>query len=138
MSPRTVFLARLFGLFMVIVAIWILVDEPSLSAIARELVRDRPATLLLSLVCLASGLAVVLLHQVWSGGIAPFLVSLLGWLLLIRGVVLLFLPLARLESIADAVAGPPWLYFVGVVALGIGVILTYAGFRAPPMVPSKK
>jgi hypothetical protein len=138
MSRQTIFLARLFGLFMIVVALWMLVDEPGLRAIIDALVQDRPATLLLSLICLGSGLAVVLGHQVWSGGIAPVLVTVLGWILLIRGVLLLFLPPNLLGSLANALAGPAWLYPVGIVALGLGLILTYAGFRSPPIVFGKQ
>jgi glycine/D-amino acid oxidase-like deaminating enzyme len=49
------------------------VDEPNLAAIVQQLVHDRPATSLFGLMCLVSGLAVVLGHQIWSGGIAPIL-----------------------------------------------------------------
>ena len=138
MRRHTVFLARLFGLGMTIVAIWMLVDEPGLGAIVQQLVHDRPATFLLSLMCLVSGLAVVLGHQVWSGGIAPVLITMVGWLLLLRGLVLLFLPASLLESLADALVGAGWLYFAGTVALVLGLILTYAGFRAAPIVPNEQ
>ncbi len=134
MSIRTVFLARLFGLFMTVIAVWMLADEPGLSETVRALAHDRPVTLLLSMMCLASGLAVVLGHQIWSGGVATVLVTLLGWLLLLRGVLLLFLPPSVLELVTNAVTGSAWLYAGGVVALGLGLILTYAGFRAPPIV----
>jgi hypothetical protein len=135
MRRQTVFLARLFGLGVTIIAVWMLVDEPDLGAFVPQLVHDRPATFLLALMCLVSGLAVVLGHQVWSGGIAPVLVTLVGWLLLLRGLVLLFLPPNLLESVADALVGAGWLYLAGAVALGLGLILTYAGFRAAPIVP---
>ena len=138
MRRQSVFLARLFGLGMTIMAIWILVDERDLAAIVQLLVHDRPATFLLSLMCLVSGLSVVLGHQIWSGGIAPILVTLVGWLLLLRGLVLLFLPANLLESLADALVGAGWLYFTGAVALGSGLILSYAGFRAAPIVPGEQ
>ena len=138
MRRQSVFLARLFGLGMTITAIWILLDERDLAAIVQLLVLDRPATFLLSLMCLVSGLAVVLGHQIWSGGIAPILVTLVGWVLLLRGLVLLFLPSNLLESLADALVGAGWLYFAGSVALGLGLILTYAGFRAAPIVPGEQ
>jgi hypothetical protein len=134
MSQRTVFLARLFGLGMTIVSIGMLIDEPNLRATVQLFAHDPPATLIVSLLCIASGLAVVLTHQVWSGGIAPVLITLLGWILLIRGVVLLVLPPNLLESVVDAITGGVWLYLTGVVALGLGLILTYAGFRPPPIV----
>jgi hypothetical protein len=138
MTQRTVFLARLFGLGMTIVSVWMLIDEPDLSTTIKLFVHDRPATLIFSLVCIASGLAIVLSHQIWSGGVAPILITLLGWILLIRGVVLLVLPPNLLESFVDVVVGRHWLYVAGVVALVIGLILTYAGFRAPPIVSARQ
>jgi hypothetical protein len=138
MSHLTVFLARLIGLFIMVLAVWVLVDQSDFSAVVQAVVSDRPATLLLSLMCLAAGLAVVLAHQVWSGGIAQILVTLLGWLLLVRGVVLLFLPQNLLETLATAVVGAGWLWLIGAIALILGIILTYAGFRAPPIVSSGK
>jgi hypothetical protein len=138
MSHLTVFLARLTGLFITVLAVWILVDQADFNAVVQAVVNDRVATLLLSLMCLAAGLAIVLAHQVWSGGIAQILVTLLGWLLLVRGVVLLFLPKNLLETLAIAVVGAGWLWVIGAVALFLGIILTYAGFRAPPIVPSGK
>jgi hypothetical protein len=81
---------------------------------------------------------VVLGHQVWAGGIVPVLVTLIGWVLLLRGLVLLFLPANLLESLANALVGAGWLYFPGTVALGLGLILTYAGFRAAPIVPREQ
>jgi hypothetical protein len=137
MSQRTIFLARLFGLFLLIGSVWMLADEPDLRASVRAVVNDRAATLVLSLICVASGLAVVLGHQIWSGGIAPVLVTLVGWLLLARGLVLLFLPPNLLVALLDALSGPVWFYCAGMVALGLGLILTYAGFRAPPIVSDR-
>jgi hypothetical protein len=37
-----------------------------------------------------TGLAIVIGHNVWSGGALPVIVTLFGWIILIRGVVLLF------------------------------------------------
>ena len=39
---------------------------------------------------------------------------------------------------SSAVTGSAWLYVFGVVALGLGLILTYAGFRAPPILAGGK
>ncbi len=138
MSHPTVFLARLMGLFITVLAVWVLVDQSDFSADVQAVVSDRSATLLLSLMCLAAGLAVVLAHPAWSGGIAPVLVTLLGWLLLVRGVVLLFMPQNLLETLATAVVGAGWVSVIGAIALGLGIILTYAGFRAPPIVSNGK
>jgi hypothetical protein len=138
MRSHSVFLARLFGLGFTITAVWMLIDQASLRAVVQGFVNDRPLTFLLSLICIASGLTVVLGHQIWAGGIAQVLVTLVGWILLARGVVLLFPPLNLLESMAEAIAGSGWLYLAGVVPLILGLLLTYAGFSAGPIVSGGK
>lgn len=137
MSQRTIYLARLFGLFMVVAAVWMLVDEAGVSLTVQALFHDRPAMLVFSLLCLTSGLAVVLGHQIWTGGIAPVLVTLLGWLLLARGILLLFIPPNTLEALAGGIVGSAALYVAGVAVLGLGLVLTYAGFRAPLIVSGR-
>lgn len=64
--------------------------------------------------------------------------SLLGWRLLVRGVVLVSLSANLLERLTAALVGTGWLYVAGMVALGFGLILTYARFRAAPIVPGEQ
>jgi len=136
MSHRTRFLARLFGIFTVVVAISLMLNQADVRVAIDDLVRDRAAIFLLAFMCLAGGLATVIGHQVWSGGIVPVLVTLFGWLMLVRGVLLLLLPARLLDGVAAAVLVPFWYDVVGPVALILGGYLTYAGFRAPLILPA--
>src|SRR5690348_14216277 len=40
----------------------------------------------------AAGTALVIGHNVWSGGVLPVVVTLLGWLTLIKGIALMAMP----------------------------------------------
>ena len=51
--------------------------------------RSGPWMLLSGMVATGVGLAVVLGHQVWSGGVLPVVVTLVGWAALLKGIVLL-------------------------------------------------
>ena len=66
--PRTRFLTRLIGLFLVIVSLAMLVQKEGLAPAIAALVHDRAALLVLAMIGLAAGLAMVLAHNVWSGG----------------------------------------------------------------------
>src|SRR5690349_12110922 len=90
-SPRTIFLSRLIGLFSILNALSLLVHKRSVLDTASTLVRDRPLLLILGLITLIGGLAMVLAHNVWSGGALPVVVTLVGWVILIRGLILVFL-----------------------------------------------
>ena len=48
--------------------------------------------LILGVITLAAGLAMVLAHNIWSGGALVVVVTLVGWMALIKSLSFLFLP----------------------------------------------
>lgn len=128
MSARTVFLARLFGLYLLVMGAAMLLQRDAFLATVKAVTSDAPLVLTVAVFTLFAGLAMVLLHNIWSGGVLPAIITLLGWLTLIKSVVLLFLPLARLPSPYAAVS-PNYFLISGVLTLLLGVYLTAAGFR---------
>ena len=132
MSPRTIFLARLIGLFAVLLSLSELVHKQAMIETANALVRDRPLVLLLSMIGLLAGLAMVLAHNVWSGGALPVVVTLFGWILLFRGALLLFLSPDAIAGLLDFFRFAQLFYFYVGIMLVFGLYLTYAGFKASP------
>ena len=47
-------------------------------------VHNAPAVMFASTLAVIGGLALVLGHNVWSGGLQPVLVTIFGWVLLIK------------------------------------------------------
>src|SRR5215471_10798892 len=86
MSKLTVFLARLLGLFTILI-VAILAYRGS--ATVEPAVANPPVMLTYGMISLAIGLAMVLGHNVWSGGALPVVVTLVGWLILAKGLLLL-------------------------------------------------
>jgi len=129
MSVRTVFLARLFGLYGLVMGAAMLVQRDTFPATVNALTSNAPLVLTLGVFTLFAGLAMVLLHNIWSGGALPIIITLLGWLTLIKSVVLLVLPPARLSALYAAVS-PNALLISGILTFLLGVYLTAAGFRA--------
>jgi len=84
MMPRTIFLARLLGLFFLLTGIAMLIRRDTMVATVMALLRDEPLLFALGMSALAVGLAMVLMHNVWSGGVLPVVVTLLGWTFVIR------------------------------------------------------
>lgn len=86
-------------------------------------------------ITLLLGLLVVALHPYWNGPPAV-IVSALGWLMVVRGVLLLAFP-AALMSAANAVIGTGTVWRVGYAALALlGLYLTVVGWR-PAAQPSR-
>ena len=127
-SPR--FLSRLLGLFCLTAAVCMIANGATLLATVTELVHDRPLMLVVGIVTLFAGLAMVLAHNVWSGGVLTVVVTVIGWLTLAKAVVILLLsPAAMADVYLFALQGGPMSYLYTAVTAIIGVYLTYAGFR---------
>ncbi len=131
-QPRTIFLARLAGLFLFLTSLAMLVQAGTISLSINALVHDRAALLVLVLFGLVGGLAMVLAHNVWSGGALPVIVTLIGWWLLLRNALLLFLPTNAVVALFDALYVEKLYYLFALTGLAIAIYLTYAGFRHRP------
>ena len=106
MSVRTVFLARLFGLYCIIMAAAMLLQPEAFVTIVHAFVANAPLVLTAGVFTLFGGLALVLLHNYWSGGALTVIITLLGWLTLIKAVVLLVLPSTKLVAMYASVSRP--------------------------------
>jgi len=130
MAARTIYLSRLIGLFTLIVTLSMLADRPQALEMIRTVVQDRPALIILGLLGTAAGLAIVLGHQVWSGGALPVLVTVLGWVFLIRGAVLLYLSPEATAHLVDRFRFEDLFYvYLGLTTV-LGLYLTVRRFSA--------
>ena len=127
MSPLTVFLARLIGLFTVLLVIVFLVRG---SAMIGVTVAGGPIMLIYGIMSLAIGIAMILGHNVWSGGALPVVVTLVGWLIFAKGLLLLFLKTEALSGLLVGMNYGAHYYLYLAPAFVIGLYLTWAGFTS--------
>jgi 1,4-dihydroxy-2-naphthoate octaprenyltransferase len=130
MKPLTIFLGRLLGLFTLITSFWLLVERENAVSTIPALLGDRPAMVIFAIIALAAGLAIVLAHNIWSGGILPILVTLIGWVMVVRGVLFLFLPPEATLGILAAMQFERLFYVYLAIPFVLGVYLTYLAFTA--------
>ena len=128
MSRLTVFLARLIGLFTVLLIAALLLHG---SAMIQTAIGDKPVMFTYAIISLALGLAMILGHNVWSGGALPVVVTLVGWLILAKGLLLLFLTPQGLTGLFERMQYGEHMYFYLTPSLVLGLYLTWAGFTAP-------
>ena len=128
---RTVFLGRLLGLYCLIVGLSMVAHKQATVATITALVHSRPILLFAGVIALGAGLAMVLGHNVWSGGALPIIVTLVGWISLIKGVLVLFLsPQADMGVVLGTLQYERLFYLYAGITLIFGVYLTYGGFRS--------
>jgi membrane protein implicated in regulation of membrane protease activity len=72
-------------------------------AIVTSCVQSRALLFLIEILGLAAGLAIVLGHTIWSSGLLSVIVTLIGWLTLIRSIILLFLSAQAVGRFIEAV-----------------------------------
>ena len=97
------------------------------------LLKDAPLLFFVGVVTLFAGLARVLAHNVWSGGSIVVIVSLVGWVTLIKGVLFLTLtPEAESALFLKGLRYREFFQLYAAVSLAVGVYLTYGGFRKSP------
>jgi len=130
MSPLTIFLAKFLGLYCVIVALAMMTRKQSAVATMKALVTNPRLLLFVEVLGLAGGLAMVIGHNIWVGGGLPMVVTLVGWLMLIRGVGLLALSPDKVIKVVEALRYEERFYLYMGVTLVLGLYLTYAGFGA--------
>jgi hypothetical protein len=129
MSKPTVFLSRLFGLYCLVIACAMLAHRQFTLDVVGALLRDPPLLYVLGVLLLFAGLAMVLVHNRWRGAV-PVIVTLVGWLTLLKGVVFVgVVPISAADLYLLQLRYQQLYYFYAVLTLAVGAYLTTQGFR---------
>jgi len=130
MSSLTIYLSRLIGIYCVLVAVSLSSHKDATVETVTALVHNPPVAQITGLVALAAGLAIVLSHNVWSGSALAVIVTIIGWLSAMKGLVLFSLPpQALVKYFEGAHYGQLFFVYMGGTFI-IGAYLTYGGFTA--------
>jgi hypothetical protein len=132
MSPLTTFLSRLIGLSAILVSLSLVTHKQTSVDTMTALVHNPPLLLIFGMVWLIVGLAIMLGHNVWSGGMLPVVVTLVGRLVFIRGLLLLFLSPAAAVGLFTGLHFEQlfYVYIAISLVLVLGGYLTYGGFSS--------
>jgi hypothetical protein len=74
------------------------------------------------------GIVIVVTHNRWSGGMLPVIVTLYGWIALVKGLAFVWLPPPAEQAFYNSLHFGQYFYLYFVVSLAIGAYLTYGGF----------
>jgi hypothetical protein len=87
----SLFLAKLLGPPLLIVGIGILINRDYYLALTRQFVGSSPLMYLGAVVGMVGGLAIILVHNIWVAD-WRVLITLLGWIHVIRGAATVIFP----------------------------------------------
>jgi len=133
MSPRTTFLGRLIGLYCILVSLSMVIHKQATVDMVTALLHNGPLLFLLGVITVPAGLAMVLGHNVWSGGAEPVIVTLAGWATLIKGTLFLFLsPGAESSLFLGEFHYDEFFYLYAGISFLLGIYLIYAALGQQP------
>jgi hypothetical protein len=128
--------ARVLGPFFVIVPTTVAVRGSYMQELFTEFKANPMWPWLYGALLLMFGLVIIAFHQYWRSP-AAIIVSVVGWFLAIRGVLLLTIPRAY-EAAGNALyksgaTAVIWVFFICLAAAGL--YLTYVGWKPEPRAP---
>lgn len=119
------YLAELWGISIIVVALALLIKEKHLKRLFAS-IETEDNLFLWGVISLVIGVAMILSHNIWVQG-WQVIITIFGWLALIKGLSLLFMPEMAKEWSKKA-ENASFLPFALLIAVFIGLVLTYLGF----------
>lgn len=126
-DERSRFLAKLMGPTLLAMSAAILVNRGAMQQIAAQVANDYAVIFLSGILLLVCGLAIVHAHNVWLGW--PALVTALGWLAIIGGLIRMFLFPYASQIASRLTATPAAILIAAGIMLALGAFLTAKAYR---------
>lgn len=121
----TNYLAEVWGISIVVIALALLIKEKHLKSLLAK-IETEESLFMWGFISLVIGVAMVLAYNVWSSG-WQVIITILGWLSLLKGLALLFMP-EQMKKWAKKIESQKWLQIALVILVFIGLVITYLGF----------
>ena len=122
------FLAKFFGIYCLIIGVFLITKRELFEQMVNELYASQSMWFVTGIINLMLGLAVVLGHNIWEANFTSA-VTIVGYLILIKGLVRMFSPQTSLNYIARMISGSGYWAITGITFL-LGLYLAYSGFNA--------
>ncbi len=121
------YLAEIWGISLVVVSLALLIKETHLKRLFAE-IETEENFFLWGLISFVIGISTVLAHNIWIKD-WRVIITIFGWAALIKGLSLLFTP-ELAKKWVKKIENAPFLPYALVVAVFIGLAITYLGFTA--------
>lgn len=134
LQPRTRMFARVLGPFLFVLGATVVARASEMRTLLSDFESNALWMWVTGAFVLLIGLVIVALHQSWRGAPA-IIVSVVGWLIVLRGLFLLTFPAAFMSAAKATIGmGPLWIA-VSIVLAVAGLYLSYVGWSRSPSSP---
>jgi F0F1-type ATP synthase membrane subunit a len=120
-------IAGLIGPALVAAGIALLVNRQVFPEMMTQLSQNYAVIFLSGILSLVAGIAIVRVHNIWTGG-WPVIITIFGWLLILGGLVRMWFPQKASNIAASFSNDPPFLLVAGVIVLLIGAFLSFKAY----------
>ena len=122
----TIVIAQTLGIVLTIISLSVLINRKSVSIAIEEIIKNQGFLWLWGFIILSMGAVMIALNNTWNSNLQS-LVTVLGWLTLIKGAFILVLPNSAVSFYRKCNKNS--IITTGaIVALVVGLALLYKGF----------
>ncbi len=133
-TPTRMF-SRVLGPFLVILDVTAIARASDMQKLLSQFEANSLWTFVTGAFILVFGLIIVAGHQYWRGA-AAIIVSVLGWLVTLRGLLLLAFPKVFVSVANSMIGAQAWWVTLCIAAALVGLYLTYVGWAPAPSRPT--
>ena len=120
----SIFLAKLIGFAFLIVGFALIIKTKNFQKTFKEISKSDAFMTLIAILPLVAGLGVVLSHNIWINN-WTVMITIIGWVMLIIGLVRLFFHKFIMEKIAMISKNKITIKTIGLVLIVIGAVLLF-------------
>ena len=124
----SIFYAQVMGIWLFLVGLAMVIHHGRFKKAVMDSVSHPALTTFMGFVGLALGLLIVLSHNIWVSA-WPVVVTIVGWVILIQGVLRIFWPESFAKCMKDSCAKSGYTVWSWVWLI-VGIYLIWAGFRS--------
>ncbi len=123
----TTLLSQVFGIYLILTGILVLIQQEHIVSVGRLFGRDQALRFSMGALVTLGGLFMVLTYYDWST-VETSIITLVGWLVLVKGLALFFATDRQITAMINKVGGVYGYKIWGVIALAAGAYLALLGF----------
>lgn len=123
------FLAKVTGIYLVIVSIALLVNMSEFATMVNSLITNGPLMFVTGFFTLILGILLVVSHNIWQWN-WRLIITLIAWLSLVKGISLIFYPQFIDKASILFVQNTTFAYGAAILDFVLGLVLIYFGFKS--------
>lgn len=128
MAPTKLF-ARIFGLWGLLATLGMIANRQTTLDAMTAFFGDAALMWMTGVFTVLVGVVVVVMHNRWSGGALSVVVTIYGWVVLVKGLSFVWLPASTEAAFYSSLHFGQYFYAYFILSLVVSAYLTYGGFR---------